>query len=1169
MRKIREQWVISPQDIIADLECSHRLHLEWSVINDLLPPAEKEDSPELELLAEQGNIHEANIAEQLKLSGTFLDIGKPSFTFEALTATHDRTMKAISEGVETIYQAAFFNGSFMGFADFLILVKDEDGQPVKDDQGRFVYDPVDAKSARSAKRAAVLQVATYAAMMQELGLATPQNVHLWLGGDSKWSASALDLIDLAQFFMERVRNRISTFESAPTPTWAPPKESCSRCRWSSQCDVGRHEDKDLSLIQGIRSSTRSLLVANGITTISHMATATDEQRPKLPREVSKGTFSALREQAAIQVKGADSPKPIYEIKDVEAFGLMPEGSAGDIWFDMEGDPFANNGSGLEYMFGYLIRNGADYEFETFDARDTAEEKTAFIEFINYVTNKRIQFPDMHVYHYASYEVSAMLRLAQRHSVFEFEVDKLIREGVFVDLYTMVRNAFRFSTESMSIKYIEKVYWDGSRDKEVSNAVGSVVQFEKALAHLRLGKEAEFLKILAEIKSYNKDDVDSTQQLDDWIRAQAVLNGIDIASLRPVAEIKWEATEEIESEDPISIQLLEGVPEDRDERNVEQQGLSLLSAAISFHHREARPAWWAIFDRALKDIDEMDAFNDVVVPTKVEAGPWTIVGRQRNHRRMVTITADGVDLSHVLDFEHVPQMLYEVAPDAFKKIQGSTRGFSDANIIEIDGSTVVFEEIEKKSSGTWDLLPMAILPGAPIRTSSIEKILREELGAGVLHRRTNAEPLFPQTAWCDVLLRRPPRQIVGALDTSTDSVEAITASLLNSDESYIAVQGPPGTGKTYVGAHVVANLVKQGWKIGVIAQSHAVVEHLMNSISEVDATIPMAKKGQSAKSQPKYHVDDVGVWAAGMSQHGYVIGGTVWSFSRAEIRYLGLDLIVIDEAGQFSLANSLVAISAAKRALLLGDPQQLPQVSQGKHPEPVNESVLSHLLGEKKTMPDDLGFFLDTTFRLHPLIAKAVSRLQYEDRLQSDARCSKRQLQDVDPGIHVVDVEHLGNTVTSIEEADELLVRIPTLLGKAWTPVGGDGKPTDSRALMQKDILVVTGYNAQVRYLKARLRDAGLKDIRVGTVDKFQGQEAPVVFVSMVTSSSEDLPRGIEFLLSPNRLNVAISRAQWACFILRSPHLAIMEPTSPDGMVMLGKFVTLCKNDVLKEGSLRT
>lgn len=451
--------------------------------------------------------------------------------------------------------------------------------------------------------------------------------------------------------------------------------------------------------------------------------------------------------------------------------------------------------------------------------------------------------------------------------------------------------------------------------------------------------------------------------------------------------------------------------------------------------------------------------------------------------------------------------------------------------------------------------MAILPGAPIRTTTIEKILRDQLGDGTLARREVGTPLFPNFAWCDVLLRRTPRQFSGSLFNSGDSVKDITASLMDSDGSYVAVQGPPGTGKTYVGAHVIADLAKAGWKIGVVAQSHAVVEHLMNSVKKIDSTIPLAKRGQSAKSQPSYHHDDVAGWALGQSG-GYVIGGTVWTYSRDEIRLLGLDLIVIDEAGQFSLANSLAVISAAKRALLLGDPQQLPQVSQGKHPEPVNESVLAHLLGDKKTMPSELGYFLDTTFRLHPIIAKAVSRLQYEDRLHADARCERRSLEGIDPGIHVIDVEHLGNTVSSIEEADELLARIPQLLGRNWTGVDSDGQPTSPQPLGEEDILVVTGYNAQVRYLKSRLKAAGYHGIKVGTVDKFQGQEAPIVFVSMVTSSSEDLPRGIEFLLSPNRLNVAISRAQWACYILRSPHLAVMEPTSPDGMVMLGKFVTL-------------
>jgi uncharacterized protein len=269
-------------------------------------------------------------------------------------------------------------------------------------------------------------------------------------------------------------------------------------------------------------------------------------------------------------------------------------------------------------------------------------------------------------------------------------------------------------------------------------------------------------------------------------------------------------------------------------------------------------------------------------------------------------------------------------------------------------------------------------------------------------------------------------------------------------------------------------------------------------------------------------------------------------------------MVIDEAGQFSLANSLVAISAASRALLLGDPQQLPQVSQGSHPEPVNESVLSHLLHGRKTMPDELGYFLETTYRLHPTLAAPVSRLQYEDRLHSDARCAKRNLEGITPGLHIVAVEHLGNTVQSVEEGDELISRIPTLLGRDWIDTDKNGNPVAPRPLVESDILVVTGYNAQVRYLKSRLAQAGYRDIRVGTVDKFQGQEAPIVFVSMTTSSSEDLPRGIEFLLNANRLNVAISRAEWACYMLRSPHLSIMEPISPGGMVLLGKFVTLCK-----------
>jgi uncharacterized protein len=1155
VRRINDRWVISSQDLIAELECSHRLSLEWSVINGLLPAPEEQKSEELELLAEQGIAHEKKIVERLRKSGSFLDIGEAAYTYEALTKAHNKTLAAIKDGIDTIYQATFFTGDFIGFADFLILNKDEQGKPVKDQQGRNVYDPVDAKSARSAKRAAVLQVAAYAAVMQELDLATPTKVQLWLGGDEKWSAACDDVIELAKLFMQRVREKINNYQDLPSPIWEAPRESCPRCRWQKSCVEGRLAANDLSLIQGIRSSTRNTLIKSGIKTLSQMAAAEDNARPKAPREVSKDTFENLKQQARIQLKGADSKKPIFEIKQQTALEQLPKANDGDIWFDMEGDPFANEGGGLEYMFGYLIKDIDKYSFSTFDATDSDSEQKAFVDFIDYVRSRREKYPQMHIYHYASYEVSALLRLAQRHGVYEFEVDSLVRAGVFIDLYTLVRRAFRFSTPSLSIKEIEKVYWDGTRDKELDNAVASVIQFEKALLHLQNGEEKLFKKIVDKIKSYNQDDVDSTRQLTDWVREQAELLGIEPKTQSN--EVIMPTPDSLEVVIPIAINLLDGVPKNPKERNQTQQALALLSAAISFHQREERPAWWAIFDKASKDLDEMESFSDVVVPTKVECGMWLKEGNQRLHRRIVRIEASGVEMSHAIDYEHIPQLLYEYAPAGFKTISGSTRGFCEAKIIEIDGSVAIFEEQERKATGIWEGEPIAVLPGAPINTSQIQQVLREEIGGATLYRRDNSEELFPNFAWCDVLLRRVPRQVNGKLPKSTDPIKDITAALLQSNNSYIAVQGPPGTGKTYVGSHVIAKLIQQGWRVGVIAQSHTVIEHFMNNVRKIDSNIPMAKKGQSVKSRPAYHVDNIADWAAGVTT-GYLIGGTVWSFSRAEVRLLDLDLMVIDEAGQFSLANSLVAISAAKRALLLGDPQQLPQVSQGNHPEPVNESVLSHILGGRKTIPDELGYFLEKSFRLHPVLAKAVSKLQYEGRLIADDSCSKRELSDVEAGIHVIDVEHLGNTVRSVEEAEVLLIKVKELIGKRWIGLKSDGSVENPRELTQKDILVVTGFNAQVRYLKSILRGAGYSEIKVGTVDKFQGQEAPIVFVSMVTSSSEDLPRGIEFLLSPNRLNVAISRAQWACFILCSPHLTVMEPSTPVGMVMLGKFVGLCR-----------
>jgi superfamily I DNA and/or RNA helicase len=256
-----------------------------------------------------------------------------------------------------------------------------------------------------------------------------------------------------------------------------------------------------------------------------------------------------------------------------------------------------------------------------------------------------------------------------------------------------------------------------------------------------------------------------------------------------------------------------------------------------------------------------------------------------------------------------------------------------------------------------------------------------------------------------------------------------------------------------------------------------------------------------------------------------------------------------------LANTIAVASAAANLLLLGDPQQLPQVSQGTHPEPVDGSALGWLVEDHRTLPAERGYFLDRTHRMHPAVCAPVSVLAYEGRLRSyDDVTAARRLEGYPPGVHVVRVPHDGNATESREEAAAIVAQIGALVGLAWTTKDG------TRPLMAADVLVLAPYNAQVLLLREHLAAAGLGDVRVGTVDKFQGAEAPVAFVSMTASSVEDIPRGIPFLLNRNRLNVAISRAQYAAVVVRAETLTDYLPAAPSGLVDLGAFLALTGSD---------
>lgn len=503
------------------------------------------------------------------------------------------------------------------------------------------------------------------------------------------------------------------------------------------------------------------------------------------------------------------------------------------------------------------------------------------------------------------------------------------------------------------------------------------------------------------------------------------------------------------------------------------------------------------------------------------------------------------------------------------------------------------------------LPSGIGPGDPVSTATIEAALQADVhgllfdGALMPDLPVSDEDSEPseapsspralpsvldaaasltgvESASTDLLFRRAPRLKKGALNaknaenlprevdfsaSNLPTVDAVHAAVRALDHSYVAVQGPPGAGKTFLASHVIACLVAEGAKVGVVAQSHAVIENLMAACCArdgFDVSRAVRLRGKSVTPDaPWSEVSDSELVELISGAGGLLFGGTVWDYvSERRVPAESLDVLVVDEAGQFSLTNTVAAARAARSVLLLGDPQQLPQVSTGVHPYPVDASALGWLSDGAAALDPRFGYFLGESWRMDSALCERVSWLSYDGALASAAATAGRALQGVAPGVVSYPVEHAGCSVRSVQEAQAVVDCVRELLGREWVPAAGAAP----RPLAAEDCIVVAAYNAQVDCVREALIAAGLADssgagVRVGTVDKFQGQEAAVVLVSLA-SSRVDSGRGAGFVLSPNRLNVAVSRGQWQAVLVHSPWVARSVPQDVEEVLALSGFAGL-------------
>jgi len=650
--------------------------------------------------------------------------------------------------------------------------------------------------------------------------------------------------------------------------------------------------------------------------------------------------------------------------------------------------------------------------------------------------------------------------------------------VLVDLYRIVRQSLRASTSSYSIKAIEALY-GFEREAEVKGGDDAIVTFE---TWIETGDES----LLTEVERYNEEDCRSTFELHEWL-----------LSIRP-SDRPWRAPpdERPPSEEAIERDEERAVLRDRLLAGTEQgEPRRLLAHLVEYHQREARPQWWAWFRWPQLDDDELIADRTALGGLRWDGVPPELEGR-----------------SHAFRMSFRPQE-HKISGEGFDPV---TRQRFRARVDDDTGVVTVLRGVDRAD----EPLPTALTPGRPLG----DAVKRDALMRFALPYADGVDAYPALTA---VLERRPP-------DVRLD-LEPVGAAL-SLEESYLFVQGPPGSGKTWQGARMAIALMRAGKRVGVTSLSHKAIHNFLRAVQhEADRqgfAFAGAKRGEPEtetgfESRCMVTSKDGDVCADPAFQ---LVAGTAWAFSREAVDIHAaerpLDVLFVDEAGQLALADVLAVGTAARSLVLLGDPNQLPQVSQGSHPEGSGLSVLEHLLGDHETVPPERGLFLAETWRLRPELCAFTSDAYYDGRLDH-AKVTERRSLARGNGARWIPVPHEGHGQSSEEEARAIAASVAELLGTAFTDEDGATRPIEA-----SDILVVAPYNAQVRMLRSRLPGG----VAVGTVDKFQGQQAPVVFVSMASSSSEEAPRGIGFAFDPNRFNVATSRAQCRAVLVCAPAL---------------------------------
>ncbi|MEZ5319506.1 MAG: TM0106 family RecB-like putative nuclease [Vicinamibacterales bacterium] len=1130
---------VSPTDLSRFLACRHRTALELAEARGGARRPEYED-PLLEALFALGLEHERRYVEVLRArSASFVELGEVQDRDEAIA----RTLEAMRAGADVIIQAALGLGRWYGRPDVLRRVSRP--SPVL---GGWSYEVADTKLARETRGGTILQLGLYCEMLEAAQALRPESFQVVAPADDEHQLAVRTYrVDDFAAYVRLIRDRFEAATGADADalasTYPDPVDHCGICPWLPRCGDRRRRDDHLSLVAGISRLQRRELEPRGIVTVTAVA-AMGDPLPFAPRRGSAETYARIRDQAAVQLRtraegtvaweiipppGAPSLLDLADGRPVEptGFARLPAPSPGDVFLDLEGDPLAGD-AGREYLFGLVVPEGDAVTYTGFWADDAAAERRAFEAVVDLVVARLDRHPDLHVYHYAPYEPSAFKRLMGRYATREAAIDRLLRGRRFVDLYAVVRQGLRVGVERYSIKNLEPLY-GFSRSVDLRDANRALRIMEQAYEMGRLDQATPGVRALVE--GYNRDDCVSTFRLREWLearRADLVAGGAHLP--RPpleAGEAPADLDDRARAVEALRARLLALVPEAAADPSAAPHPAATLAYLLDFHRREDKAGWWEYF--RLCELPEPDLYEE----RRAVAG-------------LEFVEARGVVKKSIVHRYRYPVQEIEIRRGDQLKTQD---GQPFAKVVGVDREALTVDLLVGPSRR--EQRPTALFAHDHVNSRVMEAALFA-LGERVVEAG-GVERLAPGAAR-DLLLRATPRltgePFAPPEDPAASAGDYAVSIAGRLDRTVLPIQGPPGTGKTFTAARMIVALVRAGRRVGVTATSHKVIRNLLDAVARAatDAAVPV-RLGQRRNQDDE--ATDAGEPAGGVAMFGDnpgavtaladravdVMGGTAWFWARPECAG-AVDVLVIDEAGQMSLANALAVAPAAADSLVLpGDPRQLDQPTQGQHPPGVGVSALDHLLGADEVMPADRGLFLATTWRLAPSICRFTSEAFYAGRLRPKPGLERQRITGAGvldgAGLRLVEVDHDGNRGASDEEADVVARLVAALRapGAAWIDERDHARP-----LGPGDLRIVTPFNAQAVRIRERIDPA----VPVGTVDKFQGQEAPVVIYSMATSRPEDAPHGLEFLYSLNRLNVATSRARCLAIVVASPRLFEVE-----------------------------